>query len=77
MLELVTQDFKNFVYLLGVYPFTPRLPYLSDAARNALFKTRWGFFGGIGSQSWLHIWRVLKNCGAAVTPLEILSWGAA
>lgn len=57
------------------YPFTPRLPYLSNAARNALFKTRWEFFGGIGSQSWLHIWRVLKNFGAFLPPLEIQSWG--
>lgn len=36
-----------------------------------------GILWGIGSQSWLHIWRVLKNCGAFLPPLEILSWGAA
>lgn len=46
---------KNFVYLLCVYPFTPRLRCLSNASHNALFKTRCGFLLGIGSQTWLHI----------------------
>lgn len=37
MSQLVTQDFKNFVYLLCVYPLTPGMQRLSNATHNAVF----------------------------------------
>lgn len=60
--------FLNFVYLLGVYPFILKQQCFSSFAHNTLVINHWG----IGSQTWLHIWRVLTIIDAWAPHLEIL-----